>query len=241
MILFVKHIDIEGPETLKEFFEEKGFETRTVGLHDGDVLPEDVSNMEAIVSLGGPMNVYDEEQYPFLKEEHVFLKKVVAEEIPFIGLCLGSQLLAKVCGAKVRRSPEKEIGFYPVRLTQEGKKDSLFDGLADLWDVFQWHEDMSDLLSGAELLASSQGCPHQAFKIGPVAYGLQFHIEVTELTICKWAEAYFSPEDNFRQQQKRVMIEEYQRREKIFCNMADTIYNNFLKIIHDRRNKNASV
>ncbi|MCK5013899.1 MAG: type 1 glutamine amidotransferase [Candidatus Omnitrophica bacterium] len=237
MILFIKHIDIEGPETLKEFFEGQGLQTQTIELQNGDSLPEDIGNIEAIISLGGPINVYEEEKYPFLKDEHVFLKNVVTQEIPFLGICLGSQLLAKACEAKVNQSPEKEIGLFPVRFTDDGKKDPLFKGLEETIDVFQWHDDMSDLPSGAELLASSGGCPQQAFRIGSVAYGLQFHIEVIESTIRKWTETYFGEEDPFRAQQKRIMIEKYQQKEGLFRANADTIYNNFLKIIQDRKSK----
>lgn len=239
MILFIKHIDIEGPETLKEFFERKGFQTRTVDLAQGDALPDDPGTVEAVISLGGPMNVYEEEAHPFLKDEDAFLKKVVAERIPFIGICLGSQLLAKACGAKVGRSPEKEIGFVPVRFNENGQKDPLFEGLGKEADVFQWHEDMSEIPSGAELMASSEGCPHQAFKIGPVAYGLQFHVEVTESTIRRWAETYFSRTDVFRIKQQRMMVEDYRNKKEGFHKMAETLYENFLKII-DRCNRQRS-
>ena len=131
MVLFIKHIDIEGPDTLDVYFKKKGFQTQTIELQRGDCLPDDLSRVDAVISLGGPMNVYEEEKYPFLKSEDKFIKRVVSEEIPFIGICLGSQLLAKACGAKIRKSPEKEIGFLPVRV----KKDPLFEGLDKELDV----------------------------------------------------------------------------------------------------------
>lgn len=234
MIVFLKHIAIEGPETFSRFFKRKGFDIKIIELQDGKPLPEDLSGIEAVISLGGPMNVYEEDKYSFLKAEDKFLRQTIDQDVPFIGICLGSQLLAKARDAKVGKSPEKEIGFLPVQLTPEGKKDPLFAGLAEKMDLFHWHEDMSELPSGAVLLASSRGCPHQAFKIGSNAYGLQFHIEITEPTIQKWADAYFSPEDSFRMQQKRVMIADYRNKKELFHQITDTVYNNFLKIISNR-------
>ena len=202
MILFLKHIAIEGPETLGRFLEGKGFDIKILELQDGDSLPQNLDDVEAVVSLGGPMNVYEEDKHPFLKQENVFLKKVLEKEIPFIGLCLGSQLLAKACGAKVRESPKKEIGFFSVQLTPEGKKDPLFAGLSENLDVYQWHEDMWELPSEATLLASSGACPHQAFRVGANAYGLQFHVEITDVSIKEWAQAYFPPDDSSCEKQK---------------------------------------
>ena len=95
MILTIKHIDIEGPETLEDFFVEKGFQLKTIELNKGDKFPKITSNIEAVVCLGGPMNVYEENKYKFLKEENVFIKTVLEKQIPFIGICLGSQFLRK--------------------------------------------------------------------------------------------------------------------------------------------------
>lgn len=234
MILFIKHINIEGPETMSTFFKNKGFQLKTVELQEGSLLPENLSGIDAVVSLGGPMNVYEEDKYPFLMAEHKFLQSVVAQKVPFLGICLGSQLLAKACEATVGKSPEKEIGFFPVHLTEKGKIDPLFAGVAGKIDVFQWHEDMSQVPRSAELLAASEGCPHQAVKVGPCAYGLQFHIEVTEPAIRDWCEAYFSLGDSFRAHQARVMLEDYRQKEKDFSQLAETIYHNFSKIIKDK-------
>jgi GMP synthase-like glutamine amidotransferase len=235
MILFIKHIGIEGPETLGTFFEEQGFRTKTVELQDGDSLPGNTDGLDAVISLGGPMNVYEEKKYPFLRDENIFLKEVIAEKVPFIGICLGSQLLAKAGDAKVKKSPEKEIGFFSVQLTENGKTDPLLEGVKEEIDVFQWHEDMSELPLEATLLASSGNCPHQAFRIGPVAYGLQFHVEITQSAIGEWSDAYWDMKDSLRVKQKYLMIDDYQRKEKTFCATADKVYNNFMNIIRGQR------
>lgn len=231
MILFIKHIDIEGPDTLDTFFKDKGFSTQTIEFQNGDRLPDDFDTMDAVISLGGPMSVYDEDKYPFLKDEDQFIRQIISKEIPFIGICLGSQLLAKACGAKVNKSPTKEIGFLPVKLVD----DALFKGIGETISAFHWHEDMFELPSGAKLLASSQGCPHQAYKVGTSAYGLQFHIEVTEATIQKWINAYFSKNNPDHAQQEINIIEDYRSKKDQFHNVADMICNNFLKTINNYR------
>ena len=101
------------------------------------------------------MNVYEEDKYPFLKKEDQFIKKVLKEEIPYLGICLGSQLLAKACGAKVVKSPVKEVGWFKIYLKNEAKQDPIFKGLNNAIDVYHWHEDMWELPEGATLLATA--------------------------------------------------------------------------------------
>ncbi len=200
MILIVKHVAIEGPGTIGTFFEQLRWDMRTVELQEvgasccpcghQDAFPDDLSCTEAIIILGGPMNVYEENKYPFLKEEHVFIEEALRREIPILGICLGAQLLAKAAGAKIHKADCTQIGWDSVELTPEGIEDHLFSGLPARLRVFQWHEDTFELPTGAVLLATSQDCRNQAFRVGKNAYGLQFHVEVTDREIKDWFDEY---------------------------------------------------
>jgi len=231
-ILIIKHVEIEGPDTIEEFFKNTSWNIRIIDLSKGDSLNRDFKDIAAVISLGGPMNVYEEKKYPFLKDEDEFLKKALKEKIPILGICLGAQLLAKACGAKVKKAPKEEIGWYKINLTDKGKKDTLFRGLDFQLDVFQWHEDMFEIPKDALHLAESQGSPNQAFKFGENAYGLQFHIEVTPKMIESWVNEYKESQERFNA--KDMLIEAYKRRES-FRKQADTIYFNFAKIISNRQ------
>ncbi len=226
MILIVKHIAIEGPGTLGDFLKAKGEAFRIVELGAGEELPADPTLFKAVVVLGGPMNVDQEASYPFLKPENEFIGKVLKTGVPYLGICLGAQLLAKAAGAPVGQSPAKEIGWYHITLTQEGKKDPLFKGFRAQDPVYQWHEDMFQIPRGGLLLATNTGCPHQAFKVGLNAYGLQFHIEVTDKSIKAWCDEYG------RLDHARSMIEEYGKVKPVFEKQAQRLYQNFWKIIH---------
>ncbi|MEI6438022.1 MAG: type 1 glutamine amidotransferase [Candidatus Omnitrophota bacterium] len=230
MILFIKHIEIEGPETLGSFFIDKGFQLKVLNLHAGDALPDDPRGIDAVVPLGGPMNVYEEDQYPFLKDEDVFLKKVLAEGVPVLGICLGAQLLAKASGGKVVRSPRKEIGWFTVDLTAEGKKDPLFAGLPDPLEVYQWHGDMCAPPDGAVLLASSEACPVQAFRYGAKAYGLQFHSEITDISIRDWS-ADFSERKRL---EREAMLARYAAVKVEFHRNGNRLCENFLKVMRQK-------
>jgi GMP synthase (glutamine-hydrolysing) len=232
MVLFIKHIAIEGPETIGRFFDRNGLRCRTIDLSLGDPLPKDLSDCEAVVCLGGPMNIYEEARFPFLREENRFIQEVIKRHTPFLGLCLGSQLLAKASGAQVTKSPVKEIGWSTVHLTAEGKKDPLFRGLGEQMDIFQWHEDMFQVPKEGKLLATSLGCPHQALKVGPIAYGLQFHVEITDQSIREWSDNYFRKDDVAFLAKKQEMLAEYAIRRDKYNQMAERIYNNFLALIH---------
>ena len=191
-IYLITHAEDEGPGLLEGFFSRLGWEEITLCLWRGDELPPDPGSAAGVVMLGGPMNVYQEKAYPFLKKEDQFVRAVLGKEIPFLGICLGAQLLAKACGAAVTRAAYKEIGWSTVDLTAWGLHDPLFHGLGPTLSVLQWHEDTFALPDGGVLLATGERCRNQAFRVGGRAYGLQFHLEVTTDMAKKWSEGTLS-------------------------------------------------
>lgn len=184
-VLIIMHVESEGPGTLGTFLESVGARIHTIRLHAGEALPESADAFHAVVSMGGPMNVYDEDTYPYLKDETDFLHRAVHAGIPCLGVCLGSQMIAKAAGAEVELSVAKEIGWDTVTLTSDGRNDTLFQGLPETIDVLQWHSDMFHVPEGGTLLAGSEICPHQAFRYRN-AFGLQFHVEVNEEILSDW-------------------------------------------------------
>lgn len=231
MILIVKHIDIEGPGTLGDFLSQRGEAFRIVELGAGESLPEDPRAFKAIVVLGGPMNVDEEHIYPFLKPEIAFIQKTLAAKVPFLGICLGSQLLAKAAGAKVIPSPVKEIGWYHIQLTPDGEKDPLFKGFKNTDPVYHWHGDMFQIPHGAHLLATATGCPHQALRVGDCAYGVQFHVEVTDVSIKEWCKEYIERDLIGRREHADLMIKQYYDKKEMFHQTAYRFYENFLSLI----------
>ncbi len=177
------HVESEGPGTLGTFLESRGARLVNFALYDREPVPSDPDRFAAVVSMGGPMNVYDD--HPWVEPEDLFLRKAIAADVPVLGVCLGAQLIAKACGARVTRSPEEEIGWSTISLTDESIEEPLFSGLPREMEVFQWHGDMFQIPSGGRLLASSNVCPHQAFRYRN-ALGLQFHVEVTPEILSEW-------------------------------------------------------
>jgi len=231
MILFVKHIGIEGPGTFGDFLKERGEPFCTVELGEGESLPDSPSDFKAVIVLGGPMNVYEEDRFPFLKNENCFIQKVLKEQIPYLGICLGAQLLAKAAGAAVVRSPVQEIGWYRIALTAQGQQDPFFKGFSESDPVYQWHGDMFQIPANGQLLASAAGCPHQALKVGRNAYGLQFHVEITDQSIKEWCEAYAACDLAGQPEAARAMTEDYRKYQKTFEAQARQLYHNFLSIL----------
>ena len=129
------------------------------------------------------MSVNDDLEY--LRREEGFIRDAVSNRVPVLGICLGSQLIAKALGAQVRRNAAKEIGWFELRFTPAATADALFDGL-ERETVLHWHGETFDLPPGAELLAESELCQNQAFRLGDRAYGMQFHLEVTPEMIADW-------------------------------------------------------
>jgi len=231
MILIIKHIDIEGPGTLGDFLTAKGEPFKIIELGAGETLPTDLTGIKGVVVLGGPMNVDEDNIYPFLKDEDVFIKKVLKEEVPFLGICLGSQLLAKAAGAAVGKSPVKEIGWYKVSLTPDGKNDPFLKGFSENEDIYHWHGDMFQIPSNGTLLATAPGCPHQALRVGKNAYGIQFHVEVTDKSIKEWCDEYSANDLPGRKEHCAVMLEGYKTKKDSFNRQANRLFENFLTII----------
>ncbi|MDD3374127.1 MAG: type 1 glutamine amidotransferase [Candidatus Omnitrophica bacterium] len=234
MILFLKHINIEGPGLLKTFFEDEGLETKTLEVDKFSAMSEDFSGIDAVVILGGPMNVYEEEKYPFLIWEDKFVRQLAEKRIFCLGICLGSQLLAKTLGAKVTKAETKEIGFYDVSLTQDGLENPLFDRLGRSLKVFQWHEDIFDIPKGGKLLASSKECTNQAFYFEPNIYGLQFHVEIDRPMIESWIKAYWGIIDISKDKKAQEILEGYDKIRTLLSSQARIICKNFISIIKEK-------
>ena len=232
MILIVKHIDIEGPGTLGDFLKAQGEPFRILELGAGEKPPVDPNAFKAVVVLGGPMNVDEEDRFTFLKPENDFIQKVLKENIPFLGICLGSQLLAKAAGARVVKSPVKEIGWYHIQLTAEGLKDPLFKGFNCEDPIYHWHGDMFQIPANGQLLASAPGCPHQALKVGKNAYGLQFHVEITDKSIKEWSDEYAANDLEGRGCLAKTMMDDYWKYKQSFDKQAQKLYRNFLGIVN---------
>jgi GMP synthase-like glutamine amidotransferase len=229
-VLFIKHIDIEGPGTIADFLDARAIQYKIADVSKNNALPSAPEQYQAIVILGGPMNVYEEEKYPFLKAEDALLKAALRKRVPLLGVCLGAQLIAKALGAKVRKAAEKEIGWFKVNLTDNGIKDRLFLDLKSKIDVFQWHGDTFDIPDKGLHLASSKVCSNQAFKYNDNAYGLQFHLEVTKDMVQEWLDAYSDEISSLGDKVNReAILEQAEASSETYNNQAKIFYENFFR------------
>ncbi|MBX9783849.1 MAG: amidotransferase [Chitinophagaceae bacterium] len=175
-----QHLTFENPGTIKEWAEHKGHNINYTLFYEDNFLLPDVKDMDALLIMGGYMNVDEEEQFPWLKEEKRFIKKAIDAGKKVIGICLGSQLIAASPGAKVYPGKEKEIGFFPVTFTDEALHHTFFNHFTNPYTVFHWHGDTFNLPVNAQLIASTDVCKHQAFTIGSNVLALQFHFEMNK-------------------------------------------------------------
>ncbi len=166
----LQHVPFEGPAAIAEWAQGRGHRLRATRLDQDQALPP-AAEVEALIVMGGPMGVHDEEAYPWLAREKALIAEAVGSGRQVLGVCLGAQLIAHALGARVFRNPEKEIGWWPIEWTDA--RDTRAS------TVFHWHGDTFDLPPGAVRLAASAACANQAFALGERVLGLQFHLEVT--------------------------------------------------------------
>lgn len=185
-LLVLQHISCEHPGAFSEVIAERGVEAVPVEIDEGEPLP-DWRGFDAVLAMGGPMGAYEDSQHPWLTAEKELVGEAVEAGRPFLGVCLGVQLLAAALGAEVAPMGSAEVGLLPVELTEAGRGDPLFAGVPEPLLTLQWHGDSFELPEGATLLASSPAAPHQAFRVGDSAYGIQFHLEVTPEMAREWA------------------------------------------------------
>ncbi len=178
-VYVLQHIAIETPGTIELALQVHGVSIRVIRSFEGEPVPTELGEAAGLVVMGGPMGVYEQEQYPFLRAELRLIERAVAERKPVLGVCLGSQLLATALGASVEKGKRKEIGWHPVTLTQEARTDALWRSVPSSFMGYHWHGDTFDLPSAAIPLAASDLTPYQAFRYDDAVYGLLFHLEVT--------------------------------------------------------------
>lgn len=171
----LKHVPFEGPGAFATALTERGVRLERY-LVPQDGLPKDPGDL--LIVMGGPMSVNDPDQW--IAEETSFIRSALHAGMPVIGVCLGSQFMAKSLGATIRSGKALEIGMTQVKLTAEAKQDPVFSTLPESFEVFEWHGEVFDLPKGSVSLASSNIAPLQAFRYGARAYGLLFHLEMEE-------------------------------------------------------------
>jgi GMP synthase-like glutamine amidotransferase len=182
-----QQVPFEGLGAIEGWLRTRGHVLSCTRFHAGEAPPATSEGFDWLIAVGGPMNVYQYRDYPWLRAEKRLLRATVAAGKPVLGLCLGAQLIADALGGKVYQNEEREVGWFPVRAVSDGDA-SPFRFPAET-SVFHWHGDTFSLPPGSTWLAESAGCAHQAFAVGSRVLGLQFHLEMTPVDIGRLTEA----------------------------------------------------
>ena len=189
-VIVLQHINIEDPGHIKDLMIEDNINLTTIELDEGEKIPNDLSKFDAMFCMGGPMDTWMEKDYSWLIEEKKKIKEfVVGLKKPYLGFCLGCQLLGEVVGGNVIKSKYPEIGMLNINFSQNKKSDLLFSEFPEKITSLQWHSyEVQNLENNKNitLLASSPETKYQIFKYQEHAYGIQFHIEVKDTTVGEW-------------------------------------------------------
>jgi GMP synthase-like glutamine amidotransferase len=188
-ILVFQHLAIEHPGIFRDFFKEDGFEVTIIELDEGESIP-DLASFDAIWVMGGPQDVWQEERHPWLVEEKTAIRKAVNElKMPYVGICLGHQLLASALGGEVALGDDTEVGIMKINKTDAGKQSPFLIDMPDTMNCLQWHAaEVKSAPAGMEVLVSSEICGIQSLSLGTQVFTTQYHQEIIPSTVSDWSD-----------------------------------------------------
>ena len=237
-IIVLQHIKVEDPGYIKDLMLKDGVNLTTIELDEGEKIPENLSKFDAMFCMGGPMDTWMEDKYSWLIDEKQKIKNYVINlKKPYLGFCLGCQLLGEVVGGKVIKSAKPEIGMLNVGFSKQKENDLLFSSFPNKIKVLQWHSYEATNLeqnNDITLLASSNSTKYQIFKYQNHAYGIQFHIEVKDTTVKDWG-CVIEYKTALEEQLGEGALEKFDKEAKSnmfeMNNCSKILYSNFKKII----------
>ncbi|HJN84313.1 MAG TPA: type 1 glutamine amidotransferase [Candidatus Pelagibacter bacterium] len=237
-IIILQHIKVEDPGYIKDLMLKDGINLTTIELDEGKKIPEDLNKFDAMFCMGGPMDTHMEDEYPWLIDEKKKIKEfVVGFKKPYLGFCLGCQLLGEIVGGKVMKSKKPEIGILDINFSKQKENDFLFSSFPNKIRALQWHSfEVTNLenVKDVTLLASSNTTKYQIFKYQNHAYGIQFHIEVKDTTVNDWG-CVVEYKKALEEQLGQGALEKFDKEAKSnmfeMNNCSKILYSNFKKII----------
>ena len=237
-IIVLQHIKVEDPGYIKDLMLKDGVNLTTIELDEGEKIPENLSKFDAMFCMGGPMDTWMEDKYSWLIDEKQKIKNYVINlKKPYLGFCLGCQLLGEIVGGKVIKSAKPEIGMLDVGFSKQKENDLLFSSFPNKIKALQWHSyEVTNLEQNKDitLLASSSSTKYQIFKYQNHAYGIQFHIEVKDTTVNDWG-CVVEYKTALEEQLGEGALEKFDKEAKSnmfeMNNCSKILYSNFKKII----------
>jgi GMP synthase (glutamine-hydrolysing) len=216
-IHYFQHVPYEGLGNIEGWIKSKKYSLSATRFYTADPLPQ-LAEIDLLIIMGGPMGAYDDKKYPWLTAEKQFIQESINAGKKVLGICLGAQLIAMVLGAKVYPHIHKEIGWFPLKVTEEGMESKVFNDFPNEFLAFHWHADTFSFPRGAARLAETVACRNQAFSYGDKVIGLQFHLDAKRENIEQWigngaaelekeqyiqtSEQMLAPEDEFEKIQE---------------------------------------